>query len=289
MLSKFLQRRYFLRSKAALLSASEARGLIARNDFYCCQGDEIWQERNEYANPQGQGFHMSETNAYALYGDGEVVYDQLTGLLWQRAGSSSELNWREAKTYVAGLNEKALGGQTEWRLPTLEEAMSLMEPLGQNYDKDRSQWSPLHIHPVFDVTQRWILTADYFEDKAWKINFAQGSCDLEDFRLDNYVRVVCGDIAKKDIWFYLRLREVEPKDLQTSQPSYSRQWLAAPRGQCSFCKGTGKQPCQICNGSGSVTNLFPGVYQTTTMTTPCPTCAGSGLVPCHSCHGSGST
>jgi hypothetical protein len=63
---------------------------------------------------------------------------------------------------------KGFAGYRNWRLPTLEEAMSLMEP-------ERKE---LYINPVFDNEQYWIWTADlYSASVAWSVNFVYGYCD----------------------------------------------------------------------------------------------------------------
>ncbi|HXB21293.1 MAG TPA: DUF1566 domain-containing protein, partial [Candidatus Solibacter sp.] len=58
-----------------------------------------------------------------------VVVDSTTGLMWQRDGSGPQLMDRqEAKAYARSLNARKFGGFDDWRLPTLEEAMSLITP-----------------------------------------------------------------------------------------------------------------------------------------------------------------
>lgn len=56
-----------------------------------------------------------------------VVIDRSTGLMWQQSGSSKYLSYAQAQEYVNEMNTKRLAGFTDWRLPTLEEVMSLME------------------------------------------------------------------------------------------------------------------------------------------------------------------
>jgi serine/threonine-protein kinase len=97
-----------------------------------------------------------------------VVIDFTTSLMWQQSGSSNEMRNVEATEYIRDLNKKHFAGYNDWRLSTLEEAMSLMEP--QNYGE-------LHIDPVFDERQRWIWTADKASaSEAWYVYFQVGSC-----------------------------------------------------------------------------------------------------------------
>lgn len=71
-----------------------------------------------------------------------------------------------------------------WRLPTLEEAMSLMER--------EMKSDGLNIDSLFGKTQRWIWTADKRSaGVAWGVYFFNGDCSdhgVDD--LDYYVRAV---------------------------------------------------------------------------------------------------
>lgn len=104
-----------LRSAKAALSEGEAKVMIVTNNFYHAR----WNEG-------GKGIaHQYETKAYrgAL-----VVIDHATGLMWQRGGSGDVVQGgcQGAETYTRDLNAKKFGSFEDWRLPTLEEAMSLM-------------------------------------------------------------------------------------------------------------------------------------------------------------------
>ncbi|HIP83712.1 MAG TPA: DUF1566 domain-containing protein, partial [Desulfocapsa sulfexigens] len=59
-------------------------------------------------------------------GDGRVVVDLRTGLMWQRAGLDITAV-RSMKHKIEQLNKDGFAGFHDWRLPTMEEAMSLME------------------------------------------------------------------------------------------------------------------------------------------------------------------
>ena len=132
-------------------------------------------------NKQGKGVqHQYEK----VERDGEsLVIDHATGLTWQQSGSSSELTYAAAEKYVRDLNAKKFAGFNDWRLPTLEEAMSLME------SRERDD---LYIDPVFDRTQRWIWTADKADSAgvAWVANFNLGYCGRSRVTNGFYVRVV---------------------------------------------------------------------------------------------------
>lgn len=55
----------------------------------------------------------------------EAVLDKETGLLWQRSPSGSLVTWEQAVTLCYSLT---LGERMGWRLPTVEELLSLVDP-----------------------------------------------------------------------------------------------------------------------------------------------------------------
>ncbi len=147
--------------------------MIQKNSFY--DGD--W-------NSSAPGF----PNDFQLQNDVKVVLDQASGLMWQQSGSVKDISYDDAKKYIARLNSDNFAGYVDWRMPTLEEAMSLMEPAEKS--------SGIHLDTVFDNTQRWIWTSDINNvSLAWLVNFVSGNCytypnDYFDFVNGGYVRAV---------------------------------------------------------------------------------------------------
>jgi hypothetical protein len=121
-----------------------------------------------------QGFlgHSTIKHDYevsTIKGD-KVVIDHTTGLMWHQSGSYKNMSWKRAKKWVGELNKQGYAGFLDWRLPTLEEAVSLLEP----NEKSGNQF----IDPVFDKTQWSIWTCDSSVtdgslslDNAWSVNF----------------------------------------------------------------------------------------------------------------------
>ena len=97
----------------------------------------------------------------------KVVVDNATGLMWHQSGSDDWMSWDEAKEWVEDLNsEEGYAGYQDWRLPTLEEAASLLEP---------NKRDGLYIDPVFSRRQDGCWTGDKFGSKAtWGANFYSG-------------------------------------------------------------------------------------------------------------------
>lgn len=89
--------------------------------------------------------------------------------------------YSDAQEYIKELNRQEFAGYSDWRLPTLEEAMSLME---------REKKNGLYIDPVFERKQEWIWTADKESaSRAWVVSFDYGYCTHIDL-YDRYVRAV---------------------------------------------------------------------------------------------------
>ena len=105
-------------------------------------------------------------NLKAIKGD-VVVVDNATGLMWHQSGSDNHLKWEEIQEWVEDLNsEEGYAGYQDWRLPTLEEAASLLEP---------NKRDGLYIDPVFSRRQDGCWTGDKFGSKAtWGANFYSG-------------------------------------------------------------------------------------------------------------------
>ena len=136
-------------------------------------------------NKTASGF----SNEYELQSEGEVVYDHASGLTWQRSGSSMSewMSFNDAKEYVSRLNRERFAGYRDWRLPTLEEAMSLMEPIKMN---KAEMFGDLYIDPK--VGKQWaIWTSDlYSASSGWVVDFSFGGCSFYAFDYVTSVRAV---------------------------------------------------------------------------------------------------
>jgi len=106
------------------------------------------------------------TNKFQNNGDGTIL-DSTTGLMWEQSGSEKGLCLKDVPAYVKEMNIKKLGGFKDWRLPTMEELLSLME-IGAN------KWG-LHINLIFDEEQWWIWSSDLRSGGgAWYVYFDLG-------------------------------------------------------------------------------------------------------------------
>jgi hypothetical protein len=100
--------------------------------------------------------------------DSRVAIDLRTSLMWQRGGFDISSH-RMMQKRVDETNEPGLAGFNNWRLPTLEEAMSLMEP--------QLNGKGLHLHPCFSREQPFIFVAARRRPSGhWFVDYKQGRC-----------------------------------------------------------------------------------------------------------------
>lgn len=161
-----------LRSEPDTLSIESVNVMLIKRDFY-----------DAYLNENSKGIthQYKSKKSWIIFGEA-VVIDYATGLTWQQSGSDSSMNLEAAQDYIQQLNAKRYGGYTNWRLPTLEEAMSLMVP---------KEYSDFYIDPKFDRSQVWIWTADKDSaGQAWYVDFDSGGCAHHAVGGDFYVRAV---------------------------------------------------------------------------------------------------
>src|SRR4030095_3534511 len=79
-----------------------------------------------YATPSWDQQLPSATRFIVLANWGsEAVLDRETGLFWERSPSTTPLSWSSAQNHCI---ELTTGGRMGWRLPTLQELFSLMDP-----------------------------------------------------------------------------------------------------------------------------------------------------------------
>jgi hypothetical protein len=93
----------------------------------------------------------------------DIVIDHTTRLMWQRSGSPKPMRWKEAKRWVSELNDRGYVSYNDWRLPTVEEAASLLESSKRN---------GILIDRVFDNRQKRIWTCDKKSPiESWYVDF----------------------------------------------------------------------------------------------------------------------
>lgn len=162
---------FIVRNEAAELASNAVNAMLRKHGYY-----------DHDRNPQGRGL----AHSYRSYSHGpNCVVDGATGLVWQKRGSPDHLTFEEASAYVAHLDHTSFAGCADWRLPTLDEAMSLMEA---------EKPSHRHIDPVFDERQSRIWTCDSYQGEdfrnAWVVYYDGGYCSFLLLDEGYYVRAV---------------------------------------------------------------------------------------------------
>ncbi len=99
--------------------------------------------------------------------DGEVVIDHATELMWYQSGSNEYFNLKKAIKWIKMANKKSYASFNDWRLPTLEEASSLLE---------HEMKDGYFIDSVFDKRQWGTWTGDKNgRSNAWIVVFVNGT------------------------------------------------------------------------------------------------------------------
>ncbi|MDF1578697.1 MAG: DUF1566 domain-containing protein [Desulfobulbales bacterium] len=140
-----------LRNEPAYFSSDQVVKLVRFNGYF-----------DKKRNPAA-----SFTNYLVDNNDQRTVTDQRTALMWGRQGCDLA-NLGRVRKYIDDLNRREFGGYDNWRLPTIDEALSLMEPVANE--------AGLHLHPCFSRQQPFIFTADQRRPGGyWFVDYKQGS------------------------------------------------------------------------------------------------------------------
>jgi hypothetical protein len=139
-----------LPSEPAIINDDEIEGCIKRWDFF----DAELNSTGKFDNVLVDG------------GRPETVIDLKTSLMWQRGGLDIA-SIRTMQLNITELNLQGFAGFTDWRQPTMEEALSLMEP--RKNEKD------LYLHPAFSREQPFIFVAAKRKPGGyWFVDYKQG-------------------------------------------------------------------------------------------------------------------
>lgn len=120
-----------LRSEYKYMDSSEIELMVNLKDFYESTYNQTGNFKNSYER---------------IKINGEVIILDITaGLMWQPIDSSRH-TFQAAKERLEKMNLKSYAGFSDWRLPTTEEAASLLEK--------RKNKFPLNIDPIFSYSKK---------------------------------------------------------------------------------------------------------------------------------------
>ncbi len=114
----------------------------------------------------------------------QTIKDDATNLIWQLSGSDNPLNWEGATKYIRSLNSEKFAGSTSWRLPTVNELLSLLN-------------EPSHIDTIcspqpLDQTKTCLWSSDWRSPlTSWYVNFDIGYAGWQNNDCFFYARAVC--------------------------------------------------------------------------------------------------
>lgn len=150
------------------LSKGEVIKMIKERGFF----DTNWNKEGEFKN---------QFEIKSLPG-GQAVIDAAVGLMWHPGGTPGYMSLEKAGKWLEELNKSCYAGFSDWRLPTLEEAASLLQ---QRKDK-----TSFYISDNFSEEQQCIYTDDQIdENRVWLVDFKEGNV-FPDFPNYGYIRPV---------------------------------------------------------------------------------------------------
>jgi hypothetical protein len=238
--------RVSLRSFAQSLSEEEVGAMLKRHNFF---SEKFLDVNKSFYNPSGD--FANNYQSRVINGD-KVVLDHATGLMWHQSGSENIISYDEVKQWIADLNNRGYAGYHDWRLPTLEEAASLLESTKMN--------SNLYIDPKFSKKQdSWIWTSDAVSGASgcdWGVHFSLGGVHwyarVNPVGGYGYVRPVRSgkELAKVDISAGARV------SLRSSGQSLNETEVGAMLRQYNFFSKQYNRNKDFCNPEGDFKNNF---------------------------------
>ena len=118
---------------------------------------------------------------------GAGVLDKNTGLVWEQSPLTTTHTWLLARFQCTS---RTVGDKKGWRLPSVHELASLVDPTNSGGNPDLPPG-----HPFIDVqlTGYWSASTDAgFPTVAWFVNFGSGDVDTIDKTLFGFVWCVRG-------------------------------------------------------------------------------------------------
>lgn len=113
----------------------------------------------------------------------ETMVDHATGLVWQLRGTSYPLSFSEALAYAEKLNSQEFQGLRHWRLPTVNELLSVLPD---------AACKALFAHKPASQAVKWLWSCDrHGHHESWYVNMDMGFAGVQDITCRNHVRAVC--------------------------------------------------------------------------------------------------
>jgi serine/threonine-protein kinase len=128
-------------------------------------------------------FQPEEPVCNVLEREAETMTDHATGLIWQLKGTPYPLSFYEALAYVEALNSQEFQGFLHWRLPTVNELLSVLPD---------AAGKALFVHKPASQVVKWLWSCDrHGQHESWYVNMDMGFAGVQDITCRNHVRAVC--------------------------------------------------------------------------------------------------
>ena len=152
-----------------ILDSEAVKSMVRKHNYF----DSIWNKYGEYDNQ----FETWKKDKHV------VIVDYATGLMWHSSGSSRKMKYENVSQWLINLNRRGFAGFSDWRLPTLKEAATLLTAADSA--------GALYIDPLFSRQQESVWTSNgYGSNGAWVVRFDDGYMQGCPFHLKHYIRPV---------------------------------------------------------------------------------------------------
>ncbi len=131
----------------------------------------LWQPRQYSVTP----LEADRNNA--------TVLDPATSLQWLQGGSHFPMNWFDVFAYIDDLNARQWAGYSDWRLPTVEELLTILRPPPADTD--------YCLPGTFATAQKRLWSSDRRTyTSAWYVSLELGFVAWQDKTFANHVKAV---------------------------------------------------------------------------------------------------
>ena len=119
------------------------------------------------------GYCKPQSFTVKVFSGDNVVLDNNTGLMWQQTSHTETYTWDNAKSYC---NNLTYAGYSDWRLPTPQELLTIVEINTTYFTPSGYFWSS--------------STRVGYTNNAWGVSFNYGNVSYSYKTNYNYVRCV---------------------------------------------------------------------------------------------------
>lgn len=108
------------------------------------------------------------------YNEDTTVADKTTGLIWTYDANLSKVgncsyngNWNETFSFVSCLNSTNYLGHNDWRVPSIDELLTILSPEADNSNDNVSAYHYLTNNGFPDVAYNYWSSTEYSSELAW--------------------------------------------------------------------------------------------------------------------------